>query len=222
MTKTIEDLFVYLASGSDVLFLIVFISLFRKIQSNGLLALAANCAFAIILNSFIEFTDINDPLFYAFFTFVEYAFFSFFLYIHVVNAKFRKFIIGSSVLFTVFMGLYFALAHSNSLDTIPVGIETILILIFSFFYLFEELNNPRADVIYKKFQFPVVTGIMLYLAGSFFIYVYSSQVNHEIIAKYWVFTNVFYILKNLLFILSLFMHANNRGTNPNPPRSALI
>ncbi|HVG11422.1 MAG TPA: hypothetical protein VM843_00400 [Flavisolibacter sp.] len=214
MTKSIEDLFVYLASGSDVLFLLFFIILFRKIKSNGLIALGVNCACALVLNYFIEFSEINDPLFYLIFTFLEYAFFSYFLYINIYNLKFKRFILVSSVLFTVFMIFYFAFANPKSLDSIPVGIETILVLIFSFFYLFEELNRSSPDVIYKKYQFPVVTGIMIYLAGSFFIYVYASQVSHDTIAQYWFLTNAFYVLKNLLFILSLFMSVKRSNIKP--------
>ena len=215
MTRSIEDLFVYLASGSDVLFLLFFIILFRKIKSHGLKALAANSVCALVLNYFIEFTEISDSLFYVIFAFLEYAFFSYFFYINIQNRTFKRFILFSSILFTVFLILFVPFSDPKSRDSIPVGIETILVLIFSFFYLFEELNVISPDAIYKKYQFPIVTGIMIYLAGSFFIYVYTSQVSPETIAQYWVLTNAFYVLKNLLFILSLFIsikHSKNKPT----------
>jgi len=54
--------------------------------------------------------------------------------------------------------------------------------------------------------------MLLYLAGSFFIYIYASQLNQEEILKYWIFTNIFSIIKNILFVIALAVHANQSQT----------
>lgn len=68
--------------------------------------------------------------------------------------------------------------------------------------------------IYSRYSFWIVLGIMLYLAGSFFIYIYSSQLPTKEIAKYWIFTNIFSILKNVFFAIAIFVNASQSVKKP--------
>ncbi len=61
------------------------------------------------------------------------------------------------------------------------------------------MNDLENSFIYSKYHFWLVIGIMLYLAGSFFIYVFANQVDDETLYNFWYLTNVFYVLKNILF-----------------------
>ncbi|MGV3530503.1 MAG: hypothetical protein ACO1OO_16485 [Flavisolibacter sp.] len=49
------------------------------------------------------------------------------------------------------------------------------------------------------------------MAGSFFIYIFSNQLLSEgksdEVAKYWVFTNIFSILKNIFFVIAIILNA---------------
>jgi hypothetical protein len=51
---------------------------------------------------------------------------------------------------------------------------------------------------------------MIYLAGSFFIYVLANQVDRETLNNYWFLTNALYVLKNILFAVGIFTFINNR------------
>ena len=88
----------------------------------------------------------------------------------------------------------------------PIGFETILILIFSFYYLYEQMNDNQNLFIYSNYSFWVILGFMIYLAGSFFIYIFANQTQEAI--KYWYFTNIFSILKDLFFIIALLLNAH--------------
>ena len=60
---------------------------------------------------------------------------------------------------------------------------------------------------------------MIYLAGSFFIYVFAKQVDKEILNQYWFLTNVFYIIKNIFFAIGIltFRKTNQKSIVPETP-----
>ncbi|MGZ4036474.1 MAG: hypothetical protein ACXVPQ_01525 [Bacteroidia bacterium] len=96
-----------------------------------------------------------------------------------------------------------------AIDSVPIGIETILILIFSFYYFYEQMQDTTNLFIYTRYPFWIVLGMVLYLSGSFFIYIYSSQLSQEEIRKYWIFTNIFSILKNIFFAIAIVVNASH-------------
>jgi phosphatidylserine synthase len=145
-------------------------------------------------------------LFYAYasFTYIEYSLFSAIFLIHIQNFKFRKIILVISIAFFLFLILYYS-AQNNflNIDSVPIGVETILILVYAFYYLYEQMNDLENSFIYNKYHFWLVIGIMLYLSGSFFIYVFANQVDDETLRNFWYLTNVFYVIKNILFGIAL-------------------
>jgi hypothetical protein len=114
------------------------------------------------------------------------------------------------VLFSIFLTLYYLNVKVKRIDSIPIGIEAILILVYSFYYLFEQMKDTDTLFVYSRFTFWVILGMMLYLAGSFFIYIFASQLDPKEIAKYWSFTNIFSIIKNILFALAIFINSNSK------------
>lgn len=146
---------------------------------------------------------------YSSFTFFEYLLFAACLFNIIKNRGFRKFIIVASVLFSSFLIFYNLTVKLVAIDSIPIGIETILILIFSFYYFYEQMQDTTNLFIYNKPSFWVILGMVLYLAGSFFIYIYSSQLKVQSeVDKYWIFTNIFSILKNIFFTIAIIVNAN--------------
>jgi hypothetical protein len=57
--------------------------------------------------------------------------------------------------------------------------------------------------IYSKYQFWVLVGFMLYLSGSFFIYIFANQLPYKEVLKYWFIIDIFLIIKNVFFITAL-------------------
>ncbi|MBA2498774.1 MAG: hypothetical protein H0V30_03520 [Chitinophagaceae bacterium] len=97
----------------------------------------------------------------------------------------------------------------KTIDTIPIGIETIIILTFSFYFLYERMNEPTTDLIYNDYRFWIVLGMIIYLAGSFFIYIFSDQVDRNLFNKYLSLTYIFYALKNILFTLGILIYVRS-------------
>jgi hypothetical protein len=220
MTKTIENLFVLSSAFSDLVIVIFFFIYFGKTRlEKGLWAVLVYCLSSILLNFVGD--DLLNPIykyiFYAFFTLFEYLLFSVFLWLCIKSSGFKKIIVLSSALFFCFVVSYLVFAKHQKIDSLSIGIETILIILFSFYYLYEQLNNTDSLFIYSKYQFWIVTGILIYLTGSFFIYIFANQIDDKFINNYWVLTNVFYIIKNIFFAVSILTYIR-KPSKPYTPQ----
>lgn len=220
MTKTIEDLLHFLIPCSELLFIILLLVSFKRTKKEkGLWVLAAYFVADIALN-YAMFNNASlkwERIFLTIYTLVEFSLFAWFLFIQIKNDVFKKAIITSIVGFTIFSFVYFSFAKYQSIDTVPIGIETILILIFSFYYLYEQMNEPSSLFIYNKYAFWVIAGIMIYLAGSFFIYIFAYQVSQHLLNQYWMLTNVVTIVRNILVIIAILIYVKQQK-NPSPEK----
>jgi hypothetical protein len=153
-------------------------------------------------------TSTKNIFLYESFTLVEYILFSLFIYTQIQKKKAKKFLIIASIGFTIFFLTYTLLAKAvKAIDSVPIGVEAIIILGFAFYYLYERMNDLSTLFIYNTNQFWVILGIVLYLAGSFFIYIFASYLRNDDISKFWFITNIFSILKNIFFCIAFFNHA---------------
>lgn len=213
-TKTIENLFVYLAIYSPFIPIICFLIYWKKSKLHTdiwvifwyclLIDFTINYIMGFVLHTALK------TILYAAFTFFEYLLFVVFLYLNLKKAKAKNALLITSLCFFIFIVIYFLTVKLKGIDSVPIGVETILILIFSFYFLFEQMNDTTNLFIYSKYGFWIIMGMLIYLAGSFFIYIFSAQLlaehkNNEV-AKYWMFTNVFSILKNLLFSIGIILN----------------
>lgn len=206
-----ENLFNYLAFYSDLLPITFFIFFFKKCRANRVIwILIVYLIYAFLNNIGLQY--LNRKTFtvflYSTFTLIEFLLFTSALFLFIGNKKFKKLILALSICFTIFIIIYNATAKLRGIDSIPIGIETILILIFSFYYLYEQMQDTENLFIYTRYPFWIVLGMMLYLSGSFFIYIYTSQLVYDkTVAHYWMFTNIFSILKNIFFTIAILINA---------------
>lgn len=169
--------------------------------------------FAINLSllNFIPFKYHNNT--YPVFTFIESLFFAGFFYSIIKKKSLKKLIVTITIIFSISLIVYYyysylLLQSPLALDSIPIGIETILIFVFSFFYFFEQMNDTTNLFIYSKPSFWAVLGILLYLSGSFFIYIFANQIDFKDLGKYWIITNIASIIKNIFFAVAIYIQAN--------------
>jgi hypothetical protein len=210
MAKTIDDLFVYLRIITDLFLIFLILYTLRQglNQGRALKAILIYCVYNVLFYLVTEKMSLAHMLkviLYTSYTFVEYLIFSFLLYSFIKSKSFRRVILLSSLLFVCSLISFTLFTKIEILDTVPIGIETILILIFSFYYLYEQMSDLNNQFIYNQFSFWAVTGMMIYLAGSFFIYVFAAQINTDILKNYWFLTNAFYCIKNILFGIGAYL-----------------
>jgi hypothetical protein len=112
-------------------------------------------------------------------------------------------IITLSVLFVTFQVFFYFLSASIRLDSLPIGIETILLTGFIIYFFYDQSKNQRSIFIYYHPGFWVSTGIMIYLGGSFFFNILIDHLSEQEIKDFEMFTFIGDILKNICFSISL-------------------
>jgi len=211
MAKTIENLFYFAHFIFDFIVILLYFLFFKKARKEAPLTLITVYVF---LDSSLNILDKIFPELYLYvwssFTLIEYCIFTYILSTTITKKYIKKTVFYLSVCFIVFSVIYNIITHFKKFDSIPVGVETILILLFSFYYLYEQMNNTTNLFIYNKYQFWIIIGFMIYLAGSFFVFIFTSGLNNSnspLLNQYWTFTNGFYFLMLILFSISLILYA---------------
>jgi hypothetical protein len=157
-------------------------------------------------------------VFYTLFTVVEGIAFLSFLCVQINNKTVKKVLVLAGIAFVVFNALYLYFTENPELTdflSIPVGIETIIILVFSYYYLYERTNDTSTLYIYSTYDFWVVIGMVIYLSCSFFVYLFIASIPTNEQKLYWDITNVFGVIKNVLFTIAVII--NSKPIKRMPP-----
>ncbi|HEX2608898.1 MAG TPA: hypothetical protein VHK91_16050 [Flavisolibacter sp.] len=222
MTKTIEDLFYYLVFLSDFLIIVQVLFFSQKVKNKRILWLIAAYCCLNSLSNYTTTTATSTISYYslAFFTIAEYLVFAYFYFTVIKSSLFRKLILIFSIIFSIVVIINYLQRYGQAIDSVPIGIETILILLYSFYYLYEQMNDLSDSFIYNRYHFWLAIGIMVYLGGSFFIYIFADTIDRTILNDYWFLTYAFYIIKNIFFLIG-FASYNNTKPNKNQLRPSL-
>lgn len=148
--------------------------------------------------------------YFSFYTFLEYLFFTSFIFFNILSRKLRKSIIYFSIGFIVFQFVYFLNYKLKNLDTIPIGVETILLFTYVIFYFYEQFKSVTGIPIYYHACFWVCVGILIYLGGSFFFFIMANHMAKTEIDHYWYLTFIGEIIKNVLFAFSVFLYIRQK------------
>lgn len=204
-----SELFANIARYTDLLPVLLFILLVFKGKSGinkGLWVIFFYCVL-VALNDNILFQFIPEDKFhivFSSFTLIEYLSFTFFLWFNTENTRFRRLLITFSAFFSLFIVLYFIIVPFDFIDSVPIGIETILVIGLSVYFLFEQVNRTNI-LLYNTPGFWIITGFLIYLAGSLFIYLYASQVDRNELYKFFYVTYIFTSLKNIFISIAFWV-----------------
>jgi hypothetical protein len=142
------------------------------------------------------------------FTVVEFILFASFFYLALQKKLVRKTILVISPIF-LFFTIFYNFSTVTTFQSIPITIEGILILCLCIYYFFEQLNQMNNEFIYAKPEFWAVAGIMLYLAGTFFLFVQAGQLSSSTQKTFWVINLGCNVLKNIMFAVAFSIKKNN-------------
>ncbi len=119
-----------------------------------------------------------------------------------------------SVLFILFLVVYYLTSKVNRLDSIPIGIESIIlfIYIFSYFYNLLAKFDPNFSL-FEKSSFWFIVGIFFYLGTTFFFNILGNSMDRELIASYYHYSYFGDILKNILFSVGVILLPKNLKSN---------
>lgn len=208
----IENLFIYLAIYAEFVPGLCLLLFFKKVNKERPLGVILIYSLLFALAGIIDLYDLTPTksykiYFYSAITLFEYSLFCCFLLLIIKNNIVKRYILFSIFAFALFHISYTYLSPNLYFDSIPIGIETILILIFSIYFLYEQINNPQIIFIYNNYRFWIIAGFMIYLSGSFFIYILAYYIPRSQLAFYWQFIDIFLILKNIFFTIGILVFA---------------
>jgi hypothetical protein len=114
--------------------------------------------------------------------------------------------ITASALFFIFQIFFVTTTTSfQRLDSIPIGIESILLFVYIFYFFYEFSKHIKDTFIYNHYTFWIGVGIMIYLGGSFFFYILINNLSKSEVKTFGNMTYVAEIVKNLLFTTSIYL-----------------
>jgi hypothetical protein len=213
--QTIEKLFYYIVTYSYLIFPLFY---FFSKEKKGLPLLLG--IYGVVVFSYLNlFEYLQDQRAYRImavlqnlFTCFEYLVFTAIFFMTSGKRK-RAMFLGFSIAFISFLVflIIFNPAKFKSpiiLDTIPVSIETILIFIYIFFFLYEHSKTDHSDSIFNHHLFWISVGLLLYLGGTFFFNILATQMSRAEFDNYWHYTYIAEIVKNILFLIALLKISN--------------
>lgn len=139
-------------------------------------------------------------------TFTEVLFFSLFFYFIISNKFLKRVILITIPLFLTFQVLHRIFSERVVFDAIPSGAEAIIILSYTVYFFYEELNRSPEKSFYNNYLFWISLGIMLYLAGTFFFFILANSMPLEQAKEFWFITYLIETLKNILMIIALILY----------------
>ena len=151
------------------------------------------------------------------FTFFEFLFFSIFLYYSLSKKTNRRLLQIASLFFVLsaVLNLVFNFSQSSNVrvfDTLPISISAITLIIFCIIYLFEKIQSPEIGFVYATPNFWIVVGIMIYFAGTFFLFLQYSELSVQEQDNFWIINWICIILKNIFFSIAFYL--SDKRENP--------
>ena len=209
--QDIENLFYNILTYTYLAPTLLFLLFWNKLRQEKIGILIASYSliffFLVLFEKTITTNNFSRRLYYQSFTFFEYLFFTGIFWFTIKNPRTRKAILILSLLFSAFQIIYFFTEKFKRIDSIPIGIESILILIYIFYFFFEQIKDPKGKHLWENYCFWFASGILIYLSGSFFINILANVMEKDEIRRYWFLTYIADIIKNIFLAIGVLVMA---------------
>lgn len=113
--------------------------------------------------------------------------------------------IGITVLVGSYLTYFLLTSSHDAFDSIPAGIISLTLLIYSIYYLFERMRDPLTLNLFSTPSFWIVVAIIIYSAGTFFPFIYAKNnlEEEEFKVLYDLIHDTLYIIKNVIFSIAM-------------------
>jgi len=206
-TNSIEKLFLHILIYTYLLIPIFLILLKIKRKDGLLIGLYGLTFFGFLALAFYHVLG-NSYLYINIYTFLEYCFFTAILWNNISLGKLRLVIFICSVLFVAYQ-IFNYFGSNVGMDSIPIGIETILIFIYIIFFFYQNFRNNYDRFIYDHHCFWISIGMMIYLGGTFFFNLLLNYIDPRDADNYWYLTHIADIIKNLFFCVAIIVYSRS-------------
>jgi membrane-associated HD superfamily phosphohydrolase len=201
-SKIIEKLFEHINTHAYLILPLLFlITRFKK--KEVIILTFYGLTFWLLLFFYYDIPrEIKKTIYQPVYTSLEYLYFTSLFYLQLENKKFRRLIVILSVFFIAFQIIYVLAFEKGRLDSIPIGIESILMFVYISLFFLEYLKKPSTEYIYNNYLFWISAGLLFYLGGSFFINILANSFSNEEFNKYWFLSYIADTIKTLLFAVA--------------------
>ncbi len=143
------------------------------------------------------------------FAICECIFFSTLLYLCIKSRTFKMIVLITSIVTLITEAILFSVLKSN-FDFWVALLNAIPIVIYSIFYFYEQINSLQASAIYESYKFWLVTGCIIYLSGTLFLFLYTSDLKDKAKSSWWEINIAFEIIKNICFSVAFAIARKNK------------
>lgn len=186
---------------------------FNKLTKR-LYALILYCSFSLLTDILLEyfpFKKHHGSQFFLLstFTVIEYILFAYFLFHSLENKLIKNIILIVSVIFLGYTTYHFFYHSKSSFDSIPASVESLIIISFCVYYFYEQIKIPSVGIIYSTYPFWAIVGMLIYLSGTLFLFLYVASLENANDFTNWYINNVLNIIKNIFFAIAFSMSKKN-------------
>jgi hypothetical protein len=95
----------------------------------------------------------------------------------------------------------------NTFNSALNGFESLLVIMLSLLFFYEEIKKPQTLFIYSLPQFWGIIGLFLFFSGSFFVFLYKEthRFQEQFKDQYLFIHSGFFILRSVLFSIAMFV-----------------
>lgn len=204
--QVIEKLFYYINTYFYLVLPICYLIAKNKKGNPLTIALYGVFCFAF-LNSYYQLPDSYIEPYLFLYTSLEYAFFTWLIASNLKSKFSKQLIVLFSILFIVFQIISYLKSNIGRLDTISIGIETILLFIYVILLFYEYFKSAKTVYIYNNHFFWIALGILIYLGGTFFFNISANLISREQLVQYLKLTYVLEMIKTSLFAVAIIMYS---------------
>jgi len=207
--QNIEKLFLHILIFSYLLLPLCY--LIKKSRNHPLIIFLAiyGIVFFALLKVY-DYLPLNSlKLYQTVYTFLEYSVFAYIFWRNLVKPILKKLIIFISLCFLSFQIIYFFTSPPEIIDSVPVGIETLLTFLFIILYFNQYFRTVKAVNIYSDSIFWFTVGILIYSSGSFFFNILANHIATKEMDNYWYITYIVETFKNILFSIGILVYSQN-------------
>ncbi len=114
--------------------------------------------------------------------------------------------LSSTVILVLITILVFATIQKQSINNYAWSSEALAIIIYCLLYYFRVIKEMNIPVIEQHPTFWIVTGLFVYYAGVFFLFLFSdilNRISKTHMVNIWQINSLFFVAANILFIIGL-------------------
>jgi hypothetical protein len=124
----------------------------------------------------------------------------------ILKIKYMKhFIFILSVVYFLFWFYYLYNIGFKTYADLIISFENIAILILSLIYYFRQLRQTEDIVIYSNSHFWIVSAYLVYIAGTFFLFLYIPSLSLDEQQNYYWLNYIFVMIKTVMLCVAMFM-----------------